>query len=297
VVLSKTGGRYAVYGDLGRFEASLRGRLKQGQGRILVGDVVTVHHHADGSVTIEQVHPRRSVLKRRTPGKKHGERNVAANLDRVVVVGSVRRPDWDPHLVDRFTAVAGANDLPMVLVVNKCDLVEECSTFGEPYQQAGYTVVCTSVPERRGLEELREHLEGHVSLFTGPTGVGKSSLLNALQPGLSLRTGEVSAKSGAGRHTTVAAEMHPFGKDGFVVDTPGLRDIGLWGLDPQEVAQAFPEFASLAAHCRFDNCRHLEEPGCAVAQAAEQNDIAPSRLESYRWLLDEATRAARPWEP
>ena len=285
-----------MYSDGDYLEASLRGRLKQGSTRILVGDVVTVHRHPNSSITIEEVHPRRSLLKRRTPGKKHGERNVAANLDQVVVVGSARRPDWDPHLVDRFTAVARASDLPMVLVVNKCDLVERCSDFGEPYERAGYAVVYTSVPEERGVEELRGHLEGHVSLFTGATGVGKSSLLNVLQPGLKLRTGEVSAKSRAGRHTTVAAEMHPFGRDGFVVDTPGLRDIGLWGLEPQEVAAAFPEFAAFVGHCRFDNCRHLQEPGCAVAEAAERNEIASSRLESYRWLLDEAMRAARPWE-
>ncbi len=296
MVLSKTGGRYGVYSDGMRLEASLRGRLKQGRPRILVGDAVTVRDHPDGSMTIEEVHPRRSVLKRRTPGKRRGERNVAANVDRVVVVGSVQRPEWDPHLIDRFTAVAGANGLPVALVVNKCDLVEQCAAFGRPYEEAGYAVVYTSVPKKRGLEELRGHLEGHVSLFTGPTGVGKSSLLNALQPGLKLRTGEVSEKSRAGRHTTVAAEMHPFGVGGFVVDTPGLRDIGLWGLEPQEVAAAFPEFGPFAADCRFDNCRHLEEPGCAVAQAVEGGEIAPNRLASYRWLLDEAMRAARPWE-
>ena len=296
MVLTKTGGRYGVYSDGDHLEASLRGRLKQGSARILVGDVVTVHRHANQSVTIEEVHPRHSLLRRRTPGKKHGERNVAANLDQVVVVSSARRPDWDPHLVDRFTAVALASGLPAVVVVNKCDLVEQCGEFGGPYASAGYHVVYTSVPEGRGLEELRGHLDGDVSLFTGPTGVGKSSLLNALQPGLKLRTGEVSAKSRAGRHTTVAAEMHPFGSNGFVVDTPGLRDIGLWGLEPQEVAAAFPEFAAFGGHCRFDNCRHLQEPGCAVAEAVDRDEIASSRLESYRWLLDEATRAARPWE-
>ncbi len=134
-----------------------------------------------------------------------------------------------------------------------------------------------------------------VSLFTGPTGVGKSSLLNALQPGLRLRIGSVSPRSQGGRHTTVAAEMHPFGKKGFVVDTPGLRDIGLWGLDPADVEAAFPEISRVATGCRFDDCRHMREPGCAVVAAVTDGVIAESRLTSYRRLLDEVMLAARPW--
>jgi ribosome biogenesis GTPase len=154
--------------------------------------------------------------------------------------------------------------------------------------------VLTSVPHGLGIPDLRERLHGRVSLFTGPTGVGKSSLLNALVPGLRLRTGDLSQRTRTGRHTTVGAEMHPLGADGFVVDTPGLRDIGLWGLEPQEVMGAFPEFAALPA-CRFDNCRHRGEPGCQVAAAAEGGTLAPSRLQSYRRLLAEAELASRPW--
>lgn len=296
VVLSGMGGRYRVYADGETIDATLRGRLKQeGRDRLLVGDRVRISLHDDGGATIEATEARRSVLKRRMPGRSHGERSVAANVDQVAIVGAVADPGWDFHLMDRFTAVAGANDLPAVIVVNKCDLSDRGDTCAEPYAKAGYPVILTSVKSGVGLEELRSHLETHVSLFTGPTGVGKSSLLNALQPGLRLRTGDVSARSRGGRHTTVAAEMHPFGEEGFVVDTPGLRDVGLWGIDRLEVAAAFPEFEPHLGRCRFDNCRHLEEPACAIVAAVERGDIAATRLESYRHMLREALEAARPW--
>ena len=294
--MSKTGGIYKVYVGHEVLEATLRGRFKQqDKKRILVGDHVLLAQHPDGSRTIEEITERRTLLRRRSPGKTAGIRNVAANVDQVVVVGSARNPDWNPSLLDRFVAVAEANELEIVVVINKCDLIEDPEHLADPYLAARYPVILTSVPARIGLETLREHLESHVSLLSGPTGVGKSSLLNALQPGLKLRTAAVSAKSGAGRHTTVAAEMYPFGESGFVVDTPGLRDIGLWGLNPDEVRAAFPEFSALAENCRFDNCRHLEEPGCVVLKALEEGDLAQSRHISYRQLLEEAERAARPW--
>lgn len=277
-------------------EASLRGRLKQAtHDRILVGDLVDLDAHEDGSFTIERVGTRKSILKRRNPGKSVGVRAVAANIEQVVIVGAARRPTWNPLLMDRFVAVAEANQLSTGIVINKCDLVDDCDESLQPYAEAGYRVVGTSVPQRSNLETLRAWLDERVSLFTGPTGVGKSSLLNALQPGLRLRTAEVSEKAQAGRHTTVAAEMLPFGRGGFVVDTPGLRDIGLWGLDPHEVEAAFPEIRRFGTQCQFHDCRHRGEPDCRVRDAVEQGQMAQSRLDSFHCLLEEAMRAARPW--
>ena len=261
-----------------------------------MGDDVTIRVHADGSATIESVAERRSLLKRRTPGKTRGIRTIVANIDQVVVVGSADQPQWNPHVMDRFIVVAEANDLPSIIVVNKADLVENAGALTEVYRAVGYRVIVTSVPEGSGIEELRSGLTNLVSLFTGSSGVGKSSLLNALQPGLKLRTAEVSRRSRAGRHTTVAAEMYPLVGGGFVVDTPGLRDVGLWAVDPLEVSAAFPEFASHVSECRFDNCRHLEEPGCAVIDATRRGEISESRLASYRTLLEEALQASRHWE-
>jgi ribosome biogenesis GTPase len=294
-VLAKTGGRYRVLSEGAVVEATLRGRLKQGQEQVLVGDRVTLCTHADGAMTIEEVGERRSVLRRRTPGRSHGVRLVAANVDQVAVVGAARQPDWAPPLMDRFLAVAAANALPVVVAVSKCDLIDDPSPLGRPYELAGYEVLYTSVPVRSGLTALRDRLAGRITLFSGPTGVGKSSLLNALQPGLRLRTGAVSRRSHGGRHTTVSAEMYAFAHGGFVVDTPGLRDIGLWGLERSDVEAAFPEFRCHAEHCRFDDCHHIHEPGCAVVVAAQRGDIAESRLDSYRRMLQEAHAAARPW--
>ena len=296
IVLAKRGGRYRVHVRGVIAEASVRGRLKQrGRETVLVGDRVELGTPRGGAHTIERVLPRTSVLRRRMPGRAHGVRDVAANVEQVVIVGAVADPPWSPQSIDRFAAVAAANGLPATIVVNKCDLAHGCRPCGAPYVGAGYVVICTSVPEPCGIDELRAILERRTTLFTGSTGVGKSSLLNVLQPGLALKTGNVSERSRTGRHTTVAAEMHPFGQEGYVVDTPGLRDIGLWGLDPSDVQAAFPDVARWATKCRFADCRHRSEPDCGVVTAVERGELVASRLASYHRLLDEAHRAARPW--
>jgi len=295
-VLTRVGGRYGIWSGGRVVDAVLRGRMKHRRAEtVLVGDRVVLANVGDPPATIESVLPRRSLLQRRSPGRARGERAVAANLDQVVVVGAACMPDWDPFLIDRFIAVAEANRLPVSVVINKADLASDAAARGEPYRQAGYRVLVTSAATDQGIAALRGLLGAHVSLFTGPTGVGKSSLLNRLVPGLTLRTGEVSPRSHAGRHTTVAAEMHPCVDGGFVVDTPGLRDVALWGLRPQDVAEAFPDIRRFGAACRFDDCRHREEPRCAVRDAVEANTLAVSRYGSYRKMLDEAEAAARPW--
>ncbi|MCZ6916132.1 MAG: ribosome small subunit-dependent GTPase A [Gemmatimonadetes bacterium] len=296
-MLSIVGGKYRVLVGEKMLEASLRGRFKHAsKRRVLVGDVVELATHGDHGVTIEDVAERRSVLQRRTPGKSRGLRAVAANVDQVIVVGSARDPMWDPHMMDRFVVVAEANHLPVIVIVNKADLVDNPDPLGQPYRMAGYNVMVSSATTGSGIDEVKGALLGKTSLLTGSTGVGKSSLLNAIQPGLGLRTAEVSRRGRVGRHTTVSVEMYPLDGGGFVVDTPGLRDVGLWAVDPPEVAAAFPEFAAFLNDCRFDDCRHLQEPGCAVKAAAAAGKISETRLDSYRKILGEAVESSRAWE-
>lgn len=295
-VLSRAGGRYEVLSGNERVEASLRGRMKQDEERVLVGDEVELGRQDDGALTIERILPRRSLLRRRNPGRSRGVREIAANLDQVLVVGAAVSPDWSPQLMDRFIVVGEANDLRVIIVINKIDLVQPepaAEELAAPYRSIGYEVHLTCAASGRGIAGLRESVAGHTSLVMGPTGVGKSSLLNALEPGLSLRTGAVSHRSRAGRHTTVSAEMHPLAGGGFVVDTPGLRDIGLWGMDPLDVRHSFPEIARASAGCRFPDCRHLTEPGCAVRDETGAGRVSATRLDSFHTLLKEAEEAAR----
>lgn len=296
-MLAKAGGRYRIFREGAEHVASLRGRFKQDTGeQVLVGDRVDASFHVDGSVTIEAVRPRRSVLRRRTPGRRKGIRPVAANLDLVLVVGSAARPAWDPAMVDRFVSVAVASDLEPLIVINKADLAEGAFELGGAYRRAGFAVLVVSAETGDGIAELRAAVAGRTALLTGSTGVGKSSLANRLEPGLELRTSPVSGRTGVGRHTTVVAEMYATADGGFLVDTPGLRDIGLWGLERQDVERAFPDVAEAAAECRFDDCRHRGEPSCAVRLAAESGTLPSERLASYHRLVEEAEAASRPWE-
>ena len=314
VVLSGTGGIWRVRRDDGTVvEASLRGRVKKANAgkrsdgslrrdtissaadtlKLTIGDRVELEQDDSGGATaIALILPRRSRLARRAPGGGQGERIVAANVDQVVVVFAAANPEPHPRMLDRFLVIAEANDLAARIVINKIELVGGADAARErwkDYERAGYTVHYTSVKRREGLEPLHAALAGQVSVLTGPSGVGKSSLLNAMFAGLDLRVGEISESVNKGRHTTVGGYLHPLpGADGgYVADTPGLREVGMWALAPEELDQCFPELRPFLTQCRFADCRHSVEPGCAVREAVTRGDVSRARYESFIKLRDE----------
>ncbi|HSD32194.1 MAG TPA: ribosome small subunit-dependent GTPase A [Gemmatimonadales bacterium] len=292
VVLARAGSRFRVHTVDGECTAVLRGKLKlPDDDRLVAGDVVELAFHGDGPATVERVHPRRSVLARRRATGGHGARRaqpIAANVDQVVVVAAVRDPEPNPRMLDRFLVIAEANGLPAALVVNKVELDRGMvESLERRYARAGYQVLPTSVKVPEGLPALRDLLRGRETVFTGASGVGKSSLLNALEPGLKLRIGAISEKWRTGTHTTRAAELVPLALGGYVVDTPGMREVGTWGIAPDELGACFPEFRPFLDACRFDNCRHLAEPGCAVREAARAGRLEPDRLVSYERIFEE----------
>ncbi|MFW5947233.1 MAG: ribosome small subunit-dependent GTPase A [Gemmatimonadota bacterium] len=270
-------------------EAVLRGRLKQEQrtgDAVVVGDRVRVLSHEDGSHTIEAVGDRVSELARRAPGGRHRAKVVVANVDQLVAVFSVAEPAPRLRMLDRFLVLAEANDLDGVVVANKVDLDDEAGSAFRVYEEIGYPVVWTSARDGTGLDRFREVLRDRVSVLAGPSGVGKSSLLNGIQPGLGLRTARISDAVGKGRHTTVSAVLIALDCGGYVADTPGLRELGLWGVDPGELDACFPELRPHLGDCRFRSCSHTHEPGCAVLEAVEAGEVDRARYASYRALLE-----------
>ena len=313
VVIGGTGGVWRVRTSDGQVvDASLRGRLKKsdsgrrGDGslrrdtartaesalKLAVGDDVQLERGArDDAWAIGEILPRRSVLARRAPGGGQGERVVAANVDQVVVMFSAARPDPHLRMLDRFLVIAEGNGLPARIIINKIDLVGEASARErfEMYERAGYPVHATSVKDQSGLQPVQAMLCGRRSVLTGPSGVGKSSLLNAIFPSAGLRVGAISESVNKGRHTTVGAALLPLpgADDGYVIDTPGLREVGLWALPVRELDQCFPELRAKRDDCRFADCRHVAEPGCAVREAVEAGEISRARYDSYLRLREE----------
>ncbi len=296
-VLSRDGGTYRVLLDGRERLGVLRGKAKRGEDRAVAGDRVRIDPAtiAEDVLAIDAVEERTSLMARRVPDGR-GTRPVAANVDQVVVVTAAASPTPIPQLIDRLIVVAEANEIPVSVVVNKTDLAP-ADLIRAHLALAGYPVIATAAKAGVGLDELRALLANKVSVLTGPSGAGKSSLMNALEPGLGLRVGEVSRKVGRGTHTTVTATMIPLAAGGFVVDTPGFSDVGVWNLDVEHLADCFPEMRSVESECKFGNCLHKgREPGCAVRALAASGGILPARYDSYRAILDELESSPKDWE-
>ena len=292
IVLAREGSQFRVRTEQGDVTATLRGRTKRHDGRALPGDHVQLES-SGAEWAIASVDERRNVLARREPGGRR-ERPLAANLDEVFVMTATKDPDPVLQLIDRLLVLAEVDDIPAAVIVNKLDK-DPGTALIERMTRVGYEVFPVCVKQGIGLEALFQRMRGRISVVTGPSGAGKSSLLNALQPGLGLRTAEVSARIGRGKNTTVTAQMIPLEDGGFLADTPGLSEIRFWGLDPQQLVRSFPDLVGFVDDCKFPDCRHKTEPGCAVRKAVGTEIIA-DRYESYLLFLDEIESLPEDWE-
>jgi ribosome biogenesis GTPase len=296
LIIRSQSGFFTVQTDGGSLTCHLRGRLKQGRhvGDIAaVGDRVLVTRQSEGMGSIESIEPRTRSLVRLDP-RPQGvyQQVILANPDQAVFVFACAHPTPHLRMLDRYLVIAGRQSLPAIIVANKIDLVERKQAealFGF-YPEISYPVIYTCATPAlaggaresgEGVDELRARLSGKISALAGPSGVGKSSLLNAVQPGLGLAVREISAAFQKGRHTTSVRQLFPLDGGGYVADTPGMRSLALWDTEPEEIDGYFPELAPLVAHCQFSNCSHKSEPGCAVRAAVDAGKVRPERYDSY----------------
>ena len=285
-ILRSLSGFYDVQTQEGLITCRARGILRREGNSPLTGDLV--------EITVEKG---KGMVEKILPRKNHFIRPAVANVDALVIFAANVNPVTEPFLIDRVAAIAGDQNVQAVLCVNKCDL-DPAMDLVRIYEHAGFPVICTSAETGEGVEDLRALLEGKLTAFTGNSGVGKSSILNRLAPELNLATGEVSEKLGRGRHTTRHVELCCLGEDTYVADTPGFSSFDTDQMDvilKENLQYAFPDFGRYLGQCRFDDCTHRKEPGCAVRAAVEAGEIEQTRYESYLKLYEKASQINE-WE-
>ena len=292
-VVRATGSWYDVLHDGETVRCRIRGRLRlkgvRSTNPVVVGDEVACEADEGGDYVIADILPRRNYVIRRASNLSKESHIIAANVDQALLMASLRSPETPTEFVDRFLVTCEAYKVPVTILLSKLDLqdAEAVAEFRAVYEGAGYRVLEVSVREGRGVEEMRELLAGRTTLVSGNSGVGKSTLIQAIDPSLDIRTGEISESHHKGRHTTTFSTMYPLAGGGAVIDTPGIKGFGLIDIDEAELWHYFPEMMRVAPACRFYNCTHTHEPGCAVTEAVKAGEIAWPRYESYLKIRDE----------
>lgn len=296
LVYKSTGSWYQVKNEAGEeFKARVKGKFKidgiTSTNPIAVGDVVDIDkEEGEESIVITNIHDRRNYITRQSPHNKHLHHIVAANLDQSILLATLKDPKTSTGFIDRFLVASEAYHVPAIIVFNKSDLYkakekEKFEKVKSMYEKIGYPVYSMSINQNEGINDVKELLKNKTTLLSGHSGVGKSSFINTIFPENIIKTQEVSGWSGKGLHTTTFAEMFdlPFG--GKIIDTPGMREFAMMDIEPHELSHYFPEMKALINHCRFNNCMHIEEPGCAVKAAVEENKISPERYVNYLNIL------------
>ena len=299
IVYKSTGSWYTVKSDGGDFiECRIKGKFRmkgiKSTNPIAVGDVVDFElDETSDKVTgsIHKIHERKNYIVRKSVNLSHQMHIIASNIDRVFLLVTVNNPPTTFNFIDRFLVTAEAYGIEAILVFNKIDTLDE-TTLDEQlymqhvYQEIGYQCLRVSSTEMKGVEKLKDLMVGKVSMFSGHSGVGKSTLVNAMEPTLHLKTTQISEQSKQGQHTTTFAEMYDLSFDARIIDTPGIKGFGMVDMDPSEISGYFPEFFKLQDQCKFNNCLHKEEPHCAIKNALEKDEIAWSRYRSYLKILE-----------
>ncbi|MFT3749010.1 MAG: ribosome small subunit-dependent GTPase A [Agriterribacter sp.] len=299
LVYKSTGSWYVVKDESGRqYNARVKGKLKidsdiTSTNPVTVGDEIEMEPEdgAEGTAVISNISDRRNYINRQSPSNKYQHHIIAANVDQVLLICTLKEPRTSQGFIDRFLVAAEAYHIPAILLFNKADIykkkeTEKYEAWKAMYESIGYKVLLASIENREGLEAIQDIINGKTTLISGHSGVGKSSFINFLLPSFSLKTQEVSGWSGKGLHTTTFAEMYDIPGGGRIIDTPGIREFGIVDISKQELSHYFPEMRGLINDCQFNNCLHMNEPGCAVKTAVEEGEINIDRYVSYCTILE-----------